>query len=147
MMLDKNQIGHEFHPFTVEIEKGRLRFFARAIGEENPIYINEDAALAAGYPALPAPPTFLFSIDLESPEQLPVVDLLGLDIGRILHGSQEFEYLGQIHAGDRITQTSRIEDIFEKKGGALEFIVQESRYTNQDGELVGKARQTLVYRN
>jgi acyl dehydratase len=147
MMLDKSQIGHEFRPFTVEIEKGRLRFFARAIGEDNPIYTDEDAARAAGYPALPAPPTFMFSIDLESPEQLPVVDLLGLDLGRILHGSQEFEYLGQIHAGDAITQSSRIVDIFDKKGGALEFIVQESRYTNQNGELVGKAQQTLVYRN
>jgi acyl dehydratase len=146
-MLDKKKIGHEFSSFTVDIEKGRLRFFAKAIGETNPIYTDEKAAQSAGYRTIPAPPTFMFSVDLEGPELLPVLKLLDLDIGRILHGSQEFEYLGQIYAGDRITQQSKIVDIFDKKGGALEFVVQESTYTNQNDELVGKAQQTLVYRN
>ena len=146
-MLDKSKIGHEFTPFTVDVEKGRLKFFAQAIGETNPIYTNEEAAQAAGYRALPAPPTFMFSIDLDGPEFLPMLDMLQMDIGRVLHGSQEFEYLGQVYAGDRITQTSKILDMFDKKGGALEFIQQESAYTNQDGELVGKAKQTIVYRN
>ncbi|PLW81454.1 MaoC family dehydratase [Kineobactrum sediminis] len=146
-MLDKAKIGHEFPSFVVDIEKGRLRFFAKSIGETNPIYTDESAAQAAGYRTIPAPPTFMFSVDLEGPELLPILKLFDLDMGRILHGSQEFEYLGQIYAGDRITQQSRIVDIFDKKGGALEFIVQESRYTNQNNELVGTAQQTLVYRN
>ncbi len=146
-MLDKSKIGHEFPSFTVEVEKGRLRFFAKAIGETNPVYTDESAAQAAGYPAIPAPPTYMFSVDLDGPELLPIIGLLDLDIGRILHGSQEFDYLGQIYAGDSVTQQCKIVDIFDKKGGALEFVVQESSYTNQNGELVGKARQTLVYRN
>lgn len=146
-MLDKNKIGHEFPSFTVAIEKGRLRFFARAIGETNPIYSDEAAAQAAGHRAIPAPPTFMFSIDLDGPELLPIVSLLDLDIGRVLHGSQDFEYLGQIYAGDSITQQSKIVDIYDKKGGTLEFVVQESTYTNQSGDLVGRAQQTLVYRN
>ena len=146
-MLDKSKIGHEFPSFTVEIEKGRLRFFAKAIGETNPIYSDEAAAQAAGLRAIPAPPTYMFSIDLDGPELLPILGLLDLDIGRVLHGSQEFDYLGQVYAGDSITQQCKIVDIYDKKGGALEFVVQESSYTNQDGELVGKARQTLVYRN
>lgn len=146
-MLDKSKIGHEFPSYTVDIEKGRLRFFARAIGESNPIYTDEAAAHAAGHRAIPAPPTYMFSVDLDGPELLPILGLLDLDIGRVLHGSQEFDYLGQIYAGDSITQQCKIVDIYDKKGGALEFVVQESSYTNQDGELVGKARQTLVYRN
>ena len=146
-MLDKSKIGHEFPSYTVDIEKGRLRFFARAIGESNPIYTDEAAAHAAGHRAIPAPPTYIFSVDLDVPELLPILGLLDLDIGRVLHGSQEFDYLGQIYAGDSITQQCKIVDIYDKKGGALEFVVQESSYTNQDGELVGKARQTLVYRN
>ncbi len=146
-MLDTSKIGHEFPPFTVDIEKGRLRFFARAIGEPNPVYTDEAAAIAAGYRAIPAPPTFMFSIDLEGPEFLPMLKLLDMDIARVLHGAQEFEYSGEIYAGDRITQNSRILDMYEKKGGALEFIVQESTYTNQDGEQVGRALQTIVYRN
>jgi acyl dehydratase len=146
-MLDKDKVGHEFPSFDVDIEAGRLRFFAKAIGEENPIYTDESAARSAGYPAIPAPPTFMFTVDLEGPELLPVIQLLKLDIGKVLHGTQEFEYFGQIYAGDCITQQSKIVDIYDKKGGALEFVVQESRYTNQNSELVGKAQQTLVYRN
>lgn len=146
-MLDRRKIGHEFPSFTVDVEKGRLRFFAKAIGETNPIYTDESAAHAAGYPAIPAPPTFMFSVDLDGPELLPIIGLLDLDIGRVLHGSQEFDYLAQIFAGDSITQQCRIVDIYDKKAGALEFVVQESSYTNQNGDLVGKARQTLVYRN
>lgn len=146
-MLDKTKIGHEFPPFSTEVEKGRLRFFAEAIGERNPIYTDESAAKAAGYLAIPAPPTFMFSVDLDGPDMLPILKLLNLDIGRVLHGTQDFEYLGQIYAGDSITQKSKIADIYDKKNGALEFVVQESTYTNQNDELVGRAQQTLVYRN
>jgi hydroxyacyl-ACP dehydratase HTD2-like protein with hotdog domain len=146
-MLDKSFIGHEFPSFTVDVEKGRLRFFAKAIGETNPIYIDESAAVKAGYRALPAPPTIPFSLDMDGPELLPVIGVLQLDIARVLHGSQEFEYHASICAGDRITVTSRISDIFDKKGGALEFVVMESSYSNQDGDLVAQARNTLVYRN
>ena len=70
-----------------------------------------------------------------------------MNIACVLHGSQEFEYFGQIYAGDRITQQSKILDMYDKKGGAMEFIVQESQYTNQNDELVGRALQTIVYRN
>ena len=98
-MLDKSKIGHEFPGFTVDVEKGRLCFFAKAIGETNSIYTDESAAQEAGYPTIPAPPSFMFSIDLDGPELLPIIGLLNLDIGRVLHGSQEFEYLGQIYAG------------------------------------------------
>ena len=146
-MLDKNKIGHEFKPFTIKIEVGRLRFFAKAIGEKNPIYSDEKAAQAAGYKTIPAPPTFMCSLDLQGPELLPAVKLLGLDIGKVLHGIQEFEYLGLIYAGDRITQQSKIVDIYDKKEGALEFYVQQNMYLNQNNKLVGKARQTFVYRN
>ena len=146
-MLDKKFIGHEFPSFTADVEKGRLTFFAKAIGETNPIYTDESAAVEAGYRALPAPPTIPFALDMDGPELLPVVGILNLDIARILHGSQEFEYHAPICAGDRITVTSRISDIFDKKGGALEFVVMESSYSNQDGDLVATARNTLVYRN
>ena len=146
-MLDKKIIGHEFPSFTADVEKGRLTFFAKAIGETNPIYTDESAALAAGYRALPAPPTIPFSLDMDGPELLPVVGVLKLDIARVLHGSQEFEYHAPICAGDRFTVASRISDIFDKRGGALEFVVMESSYSNQDGDLVATARNTLVYRN
>lgn len=146
-MLDRSKIGHEFEPFTAEVEQGRLRFFAKAIGETNPIYTDQAAARNAGYRDIPAPPTFPMVLDMEGSDLPPVLGVLEMDIGRVLHGSQEFEYFGAICAGDTITVSSRIENMFDKKGGALEFIVCESLYTNQLGELMAKARQTLVYRN
>lgn len=146
-MLDKSKIGHLFSSFTTDVEKGRLKFFAKSINETNPVYTDEVVAIKEGYKALPAPPTFAFSLDMEGPEFLPVIGLLDLNIAKILHGSQDFEYLGQIYAGDKITVSSKLKNIFEKKGGALEFVVMETSYTNQHNDLVAKANQTLVYRN
>ena len=105
------------------------------------------AARDAGYKTIVAPPTFPMVLDMEAPEFLPVLNLLGMDIGRLLHGSQAFEYMGAIYAGDIITVTSKLKDIFDKKGGALEFVVMENSYTNQHDELVAMATNTLVYRN
>lgn len=146
-MLDRKKIGHKFPSFSADVEKGRLQFFAKSIGETNPIYSDEVAAREAGYKTIPAPPTFPFSLDMEGPELLPVLGLLKMDVSRILHGTQEFEYPGMIYAGDTITVSSSIKDIFDKKGGALEFIVMENSYTNQNSDLVAKATCTLVYRN
>jgi len=148
MMLDTSYIGHEFSSFTTDVEKGRLRFFAKAIGETNPIYTDEAVAMEAGYRALVAPPTFTMVLDMDGPDEvMPVLDLFKLDIARILHGSQDFEYYEPICAGDSITVTARVADIFDKKGGALDFVVMEFSYTNQAGELVAKATSTLVHRN
>lgn len=146
-MLDRSHIGHEFNTFSVDVEKGRIKFFAKAIGETNPIYIEESAAKDAGYKTIPAPPTFPFVLEMEGPELLPVLKLLNMDIGRILHGSQKFEYPGSVYAGDTITVRSKIVDMFDKKNGALEFVVTENTYTNQDNEVVAKSTNTLVYRN
>ncbi len=146
-MLDRSKIGHEFAAFSADVEKGRLKFFAKTIGETNPIYTDETAARDAGYAFLPAPPTFAMVLDMEGPENMPVLELLNIDIAKILHGSQEFEYFAPICAGDCIAITSRITDMFDKKGGALEFVVSENTYINQHGQLVAKATSTLVVRN
>ena len=146
-MLDKSYIGHAFPAFEAEVEKGRLTFFAKAIGETNPLYTDESVARDQGYRGLPAPPTFTMVLDQESPEFLPVLRLLNIDIATVLHGAQTFEYLVPICEDDRIRVESSIVDIYDKKDGALEFVVMENRYTNQDGELTTKATNTLVVRN
>ena len=145
-MLDRNKIGHEFESFSSDVEKGRIRMFANAIGESDPIYTDESAAKGKGYKTIPAPPTFPFVLDMEAKDDLPVVKLLDLNIGKILHGTQEFEFFGQLYAGDTVTITSTLEDIFDKKNGALEFVVVGNSYTNQHGALVAKSKNTLIYR-
>ncbi len=146
-MIDTKHIGYKLAPHTVDVEKGQLRLFAKAVGETNPIYLDEIAARDAGHAALPAPPTFAFSLNLMNPNPFEFLDLLGVDLSRILHGEQAFRYHAPIYAGDTITIEGEITDIYDKKGGALEFVVQEFVATNQDGTRVVEMSNTTVVRN
>ena len=146
-MLDKNLIGTVLPPHTVALEAGRLRFFAKAIGETNPVYLDEAAAQAAGYASLPAPPTFLFCLEMEQPDPLAWLKVIGADLSRILHGEQSFRYFLPVCAGDQLTFQTSISDIYDKKGGALEFVVRQTRVSNQRGEHVADLIGSVVQRN
>ncbi|MBW7849474.1 MAG: MaoC family dehydratase N-terminal domain-containing protein [Rhodospirillales bacterium] len=146
-MLGSELVGKEYEPFTFEVEKGRIRMFAHAIGETNPIYYDEAAARDAGYRSLPAPPTFPFTITMESRQPFLPIEELGVDITRSMHGEQSFTYHSDICAGDVITGRQKIVDIFEKKGGALLFIIVDTRLDNQDGRHVADLRMSIVVRN
>jgi len=146
-MLDRQYIGHTMPKFSATVEKGRLRFFAKAIGETDPVYSDEAAAQAAGHPGLPVPPTFLFCLEMESPDPAAIRNLLGLDYRRLLHGEQGFTYHRMAYAGDVLSFEQRIEDIYDKKGGALDFVLRKTRVTNQRGEHVADLRTVTVQRN
>jgi acyl dehydratase len=145
-MADKSLIGRSLGVTQVKVEKGRLRFFAKAIGESDPIYTDETAAKAAGYKSLPVPATFLFCLQGEGQDLVEQMNVFGFDLGRILHAEQSFVYHRPAVAGDVLTFESRVADVYEKKGGALQFVVNETRVTNQDGEHVADIRGTLVQR-
>lgn len=146
-MIDKQWIGHELGASVLTVERGRVRFFAKAIGETDPIYSDEAAARAAGYADLPAPPTFLFAAELDSGAMFGMLDRLGVPHAKVLHAEQGFEYLAAVVAGDTVTVRSRIQDIYEKKGGALEFIEVASDVVNQRGEAVARLRSLTVVRH
>jgi len=146
-VIDRRHIGTELPPFTVDVERSRLRFFAKATGQDDPVYIDEEAARAAGHADLPVPPSFLFCLEMDSPNPGLMRERLGLDIARILHGEQGFVFHRVPHAGDRLTFRQRIEDIYDKKGGALEFIVRATQVSDQHGQAVAELRAVTVYRN
>lgn len=146
-MINKNLIGRVFPLYRVDIEKGRLRFFAEVIGETDPIYSYENAARAAGYRSVLVPPTFLFGLDIEQPNAFAWLAEAGFNLARVLHGEQSFHYHTPACAGDTLTFESRIVDMYDKKNGALEFIVKEIKVTNQHGEHVADLRNTIVQRN
>jgi acyl dehydratase len=145
-MIDKKHIGKVIPAFRAVAEAGRLRFFAKATGETDPIYFDESAARDAGHPGLPLPPTFLFSLELEQPDKR-WRDEIGIQVARILHGEQSFTYHRMAYAGDALLFECHIADIYDKKGGALDFVVRETRVTNQRGEHVADLRSVLVHRN
>jgi len=151
-MIDRDRhIGVVSEPRIVDVEAGFLKFFARATGETNPIWFDEAAARAAGHPAIPMPPTYLFSLHRSHPARRgDVLDKeggLGVDMAKVLHGEQGFTHHRPIYAGDRITITTTTDDIYDKKGGALEFVVQTTRFEKTDGTLCAEMRQVTVVRN
>jgi len=143
-VLDQRLIGHQFPTHSAVVEAGRLRLFAKATGETRPEYIDEHAAHAAGHPSLPAPPTFSACLYLDHSDIFGWLGALGVDVSRVLHGSQSFRYFAQVYAGDRLTFSSRIEDILSKRGGALVFIVRETDVDNQAGVRVAEVRSTII---
>jgi acyl dehydratase len=146
-MIDRKWIGHELPASELPIDRRRLEFFAKAIGETGALYTDLAAARAAGHADLLAPPTFLFAAEMDSSamDQL-LADLQG-PIAKILHGEQGFVYHQPVVAGDTITVRSRITDIYDKKNGALEFVEKTSRATNQRGEHVADLRSVIVVRH
>ena len=146
-MINRKLIDYEIGSHQVLIERGHLQFFNRVIGQNNPVYLDEDAAKAAGYPGLPVPPTFWFSLDLERENPNSWFNIVGFDFRRLLHGMQDFTYHKPAFAGQTVTLNSKITDMFEKKDGQLEFVLKGTSVTDEAGELLVTFTTTYIMRN
>lgn len=145
-MLDARHVGRLLDAGTVEVEKGRLRYFAKATGQTDRVYVDEGAAAHAGYRSLPVPPTFLFCLEMEACGSSQLCDLFGIGIGQLLHGEQRFTYHAPAVAGDTLSFAGRVTEVNHKKDGALGFIGVETRVTNQAGVHVADMRRVVVVR-
>lgn len=134
-------VGVESEPYTNEIEKGAIIKFARAIGDTNPIYTDEEAARRSRYGGLVAPPTFFRSLR-SGPMKVNVESPYPAN----LDGGSEWEYYEPARPGDRITVTHKISNIFERPGrlGNMLFIQRETKYVNQFGTTVAIQRTTGI---
>lgn len=146
-MIDRKFIGHQLTPSVLHLDRTRLQYFAKAIGEQDPVYLDVAAARLAGYSDLPAPPTFLFAAELDSGANEQLLADLEIPLTKLLHGEQSFRYHKPACAQDTVTVQSTVSDIYDKKGGKLEFVVKDSRITNQRAELVAEMRTVLVVRH
>ncbi|HEX4208185.1 MAG TPA: MaoC family dehydratase N-terminal domain-containing protein [Ktedonobacteraceae bacterium] len=144
-MFDTSKVGHSFPAYTVEIERGKVHELAQAIGDPNPIYHSHAAAQEAGYQDVPlyptAPTMFSFWGNPRSGEHLASV---GIDVRRILHGEEEYEYLAPIYPGEVLTGVTTIAEGKSRKG--MDIVTTETLYTNQQHQPVVKARTTIVVR-
>lgn len=147
MPIPLSIIGTELPSVTTRVERGRPRFFAKAIGETDPIYTDESAAAAAGHPDLPVPPTFLFGLELEQLDPFGYLTELGIDLRNVLHGEQSFTYDSLAYVGDTLTLRPRITDAYSKKGGLLEFVAKETEVTREDGSSVACMTSLIIIRN
>ncbi|OQC53390.1 MAG: hypothetical protein BWX55_01136 [Deltaproteobacteria bacterium ADurb.Bin022] len=152
-MADQSKIGMEFPASTFIIEKDKIIEFAIAVSQKemknqiHPVYHDEKAAKAAGYEGIPIPPTFLTSSFFWTGDGLTgMVTALGINLKRLLHREEEYEYFCPIHAGDIITRKMKVADIIKKGKGVrtLDMTILEVEYINQRNELVAKSRTTLT---
>lgn len=143
-MLDRRLIGKQYGPTLNEIERGAIRRFAQAIGDLHPVHHDVTSAQAAGHANLLAPPTFAASLD----SALQLFQELQIDPRNTTLVEQSFEYHLPICAGDTISVTSRIVEIYEKPvpGGSWEFVVTEDDGRDPKGALIYRSRRTLGIR-
>jgi acyl dehydratase len=143
-MADRGIVGKTYPPFTVRVEYGKIREFAEALRDENPLYRDEEAARRSAFGGIIAPPTLSRNFWWEGAQ---VHHDLGFDWRYVLHGEQEFEYHQPIRAGDLLTAQVKIADRYEKagkRGGKMTFAVIETEYRNGKGETVLVGRRTLI---
>ncbi|MRR35867.1 MaoC family dehydratase [bacterium] len=148
-MADHAKVGKEFAPIVWEIERGKIREFAKAVGDLNPIYLDRDAAIREGYRDMPVPPTFLTVPMMWSSSMPELINDLKINFAMVLHGEEEYEFYEDIYPGDTITGVPRVTAIKEKTsraGGKMDMVTVEILYTNQDGKKVAKARTLMVER-
>lgn len=146
MPLDKSVLERTFPEFEFRVERGKIREYALALGLTDPVHTDLEAAKAAGFGDLLAPPTFVRQFWHENPGNDPMPHL-GYDPKRRLHGEQEFEYHKPLVAGMNLKGKNVIVSTREKegrRGGMMTFVVIETRFVDEAGELVQVARRTLI---
>lgn len=143
MTVKHNAIGKKYGPISYEVGVEKIKEFAMAISDLNPVYFKEAEASRSGLKGIAAPPIFavvfiqkVVNMALNDPE-------LSLDLPMLVHVEQEFEFLDIVYAGDIITTEGKILDIYEKSN--MKFVVLET-YSTRDGQPVNKGISTFLIR-
>ncbi|WP_133848391.1 MaoC family dehydratase N-terminal domain-containing protein [Labedaea rhizosphaerae] len=145
MPLDQSFVGRVYPPTaTYEVSRAKIKEFADAVGDANPLYRDPEAARAAGFPDVIAPPTFLTVVNLEAINAIVSDPELGLDYGRMVHGDQSFAYERPVHAGDVLAVTTTVAEIMNRAGN--DFITMRGDVRDADDALVVTVQAQLVVR-
>lgn len=158
----KGIVGKPMSKAKVVVERGPVANFATAVCDQDPVYRDPEAARAAGFDAIPVPPTFPFVMDTwgafpeiqpaDLPTGNPMAEVIGPLMaggGLILHGEQEFEYHRPVVVGDVLLGEGRITDAYtkESKGRTMTFIVTETVWRDdRTGDPVVTTRFNLIHR-
>ena len=144
MSLDTEAKGKTFAPVSFDVDAGRIRAYAEAIGAENPVHHDADAAREQGFRDLVAPP--MFAVVYSAPAMGPAIldPEVGMNFAAMVHGGQEFLWGEPVCAGDTISTGVEVKDIREQDGKG--FYVFESVSENQEGQEVVRATWTNIVR-
>ncbi len=129
---------------TYAVGREKVREYAHAVGETDQRYLDPEAARAAGFADVVAPPMFAAVYCAPAIWPALVDPEVGIDFARMVHGAQEFTWAEPVVAGDEITTEADLEESSER--GGLQFFVFKTTSTNQRGELVSEGRWTNIVR-
>ena len=141
MALDMEYKGREFDPFTFEVERGKIRELCLAIGDENQIFHDKDVAKVSGYDDTPAPLTFATVMNFWGyPQVWDRMIEMGVDVKRLLHAKEEYEYFAPIYPGDVVTGVVSVDSM---RDGAMGMVTFKTTY-KRDGDVVLVAKMTII---
>lgn len=143
MTVDPSLAGRVYPPQPYEVGREKIREFAEAIGDDNPVYRDADAARTLGHDDVVAPPTFAMIPVLRGFDVL-IADL-GIDYAQVIHADQRFEHVRPIHAGDSLSTTTTLESVRSRAGN--EFLGVRCEVAADAGDPVCTARATLLVRS
>lgn len=144
MPLNQSLKGKAYQEIELEVDGDRVTQFALAVGEDDPRFLEAEAARAEGFPDQVAFPTFPTVLGILASAQIVLDPELGMDYSRVVHGEQSYEWRRPIVVGDRLRASPRIADVYAK--GPNEFLVIEAEITDADGEVICVSRSTLLSR-
>lgn len=146
--IDDSIIGKVMGHVKFPIEAGKIQEFARSLHFDDPVFYDEDAAKKAGFPAIPAPPTYsVVSAHFPSEGDENFIDALGLDLKRILHGEQTWTYHRTPVAGDVLSGETKVKSVSKKpgkRGGEMTFVIMETVLKDQKGQPVVTTESTII---
>jgi acyl dehydratase len=149
-VIDPDVVGQVLDEVRMPVERGKVLELARAVHDDNPIYRDPEAARAAGFDGIPASPILsVVAMHWRGRDDDRMVEELGLDVARVLHGEASWSYEGPIHVGDELHGVRRVTDVTTKQGslgGAMTIVTLETEYTNQHGSVVLRQRDKLIER-
>jgi len=144
MPLNQSIKGKEYPVVTVTVGRDDVLRFADAIGEDNPLFRDPEAARRAGYPEQLAPPTFVTRMQILTSAQVVLDEELGLNYSMVVHGEQAYEWRRPVVVGDVLSAVPRIADMYAKKSN--EYLVIEAEIRDARGETVAVGRTILISR-
>jgi len=144
MAIKTEAVGKEWPATTYQVGREKIREYANALGIDNPVHLDVEAAKAAGFRDVVAPP--MFAVVYSAPALAPAMfdPEVGMNFAAMVHGGQEFEWSEPACSGDVITTTAKCMEIFEKDGKG--FYVFETNSVNQDGAQVVRGTWTNIVR-
>jgi acyl dehydratase len=147
---DSSLVGKELQTITFRLDPSKLAELARSLFDDDPVYYDVEAARAAGFAEVPIP--LLTTVLVNHWEERGVegvIEDMGLDLARSVHGEVAWELVKPMHVGDVLTARRRVKSVSRRqgrRGGAMTLVELETLVTNADGELVVRRTDTMIER-